>query len=94
MSKRLEAIYENGVLRLLEPVDLQERQRVTVILDENGASVASEAGGDERDPPMPAHGAELVAWWKKKGVIGTRPDLTDSVAYARALRHQAEARQR
>ena len=29
MSKRLEAVYENGVLRLLEPVDLQEHQRVT-----------------------------------------------------------------
>jgi len=32
MTKRLEAIYENGVLRLLQPVDLQEHQRVTVTL--------------------------------------------------------------
>jgi predicted DNA-binding antitoxin AbrB/MazE fold protein len=50
MSKRLEAVYENGVLRLLEPADLQEHQRVTVILDENGAAVTSEAGGDQQDP--------------------------------------------
>ena len=61
MSKRLEAVYENGVLRLLEPVDLQEHQRVTVILDENGAAVTSEAGGDQQDPQIPTHGAELVA---------------------------------
>ena len=32
MTKRLEAIYENGVLRLLQPVDLQEHQRVLVTL--------------------------------------------------------------
>lgn len=32
MTKRLEAIYENGVLRPLQPVDLQEHQRVTVTL--------------------------------------------------------------
>jgi predicted DNA-binding antitoxin AbrB/MazE fold protein len=32
MTKRLEAIYENGALRLLQPVDLQEHQRVTVTL--------------------------------------------------------------
>ena len=67
---------------------------MTVILDENGASATFEAGRDQQDPPIPAHGAELVAWWEKKGVIGTRPDLTDSVAYARVLRRQAESRQR
>ena len=75
MSKRLEAVYENGVLRLLEPVDLQEHQRVTVILDENGAAVTSEAGGDQQDPQMPTHGAELVAWWEREGVSVHAPTL-------------------
>ncbi|HWP93365.1 MAG TPA: antitoxin family protein [Thermodesulfobacteriota bacterium] len=32
MSKRLEAVYENGVLRLLEPLDLREHERVTLIV--------------------------------------------------------------
>lgn len=32
MTKRVEAIYENGVLRPLEPVNLPEHQRVTVTL--------------------------------------------------------------
>ena len=34
MSKKLEAVYENGVLRPLEPLDLPEHQRITVILCE------------------------------------------------------------
>ena len=92
MSKRLEAVYENGVLRLLESVDLREHQRVTVTLDENATSVTCEAGNDQQEPPMPTQGAELVAWWQKKGVIGTHPDITDSTAYARTLRRQAESR--
>lgn len=32
MSKKLEAVYENGVLRPLEPLDLREHERVTVIV--------------------------------------------------------------
>jgi predicted DNA-binding antitoxin AbrB/MazE fold protein len=34
MGKKLEAVYENGVLRPLEPLDLQAHQRVTVVLSE------------------------------------------------------------
>ena len=36
MSKPIEAIYENGVLRPLEPLGLEEHQRVTVIIAEDG----------------------------------------------------------
>ena len=43
---------------------------------------------------MPTHGAERVGYWEKKGVIGTRPDITDSVAHARELRRQAETQHR
>lgn len=32
MSKGIEAVYENGVLRPLEPLDLQEHQRVRISL--------------------------------------------------------------
>jgi predicted DNA-binding antitoxin AbrB/MazE fold protein len=32
MNKRVEAIYENGVFRPLEPVDLPEHQRVQVTI--------------------------------------------------------------
>ena len=36
MSKQIEAIYENGVLRLLEPLDLDEYQRVTITIADEG----------------------------------------------------------
>ncbi len=32
MITRLDAVYENGVLRPLEPLELEEHQRVTVIV--------------------------------------------------------------
>jgi len=32
VSKKLEAVYENGVLRPLEPLDFPEHQRVTIIV--------------------------------------------------------------
>jgi predicted DNA-binding antitoxin AbrB/MazE fold protein len=38
MSKRVAAVYENGVLRPLEPLDLREHQRVTVIVAPEAAS--------------------------------------------------------
>lgn len=40
----------------------------------------------------PRNGAELVAYWQREGVINSRPDITDSQAYARQLRHEAETR--
>lgn len=42
----------------------------------------------------PKTGAELVAYWQSEGVINSRPDITDSQAYARKLRHEAQTRER
>ena len=43
---------------------------------------------------LPKTGAELVTYWENEGVINSCPDITDSQAYARELRHQAETRER
>lgn len=40
----------------------------------------------------PKTGAEVVAYWQREGVINSRPDITDSQAYARKLRYEAERR--
>jgi len=40
----------------------------------------------------PASGAELVAFWRREGVIGSRSDIKDSQAHAREIRWQAERR--
>lgn len=37
-------------------------------------------------------GAELVAYWQAEGLIGTRKEVSDSQAYARELRREAERR--
>ncbi|MGF1933056.1 MAG: hypothetical protein RM347_001470 [Nostoc sp. ChiQUE02] len=42
----------------------------------------------------PKTGAELVAYWQSEGVINSRPDITDSQAYARKLRYDAQTRER
>ena len=39
-------------------------------------------------------GAELVAYWQREGLLGTRTDVTDAPAHARALREQAQRRER
>ncbi|MCI0464596.1 MAG: DUF104 domain-containing protein [Gemmataceae bacterium] len=41
MSTQLEAVYENGVFRPLQPVRLPEQQRVTVTIDEDIDAVDS-----------------------------------------------------
>ena len=43
-------------------------------------------------PPTNGTGADLVAYWKREGLIGTRPDIKDSQAHARAIRYKAERR--
>ena len=37
-------------------------------------------------------GADLVAYWEREGVIGSRPDIVDSLEHARAIRRKAERR--
>jgi hypothetical protein len=44
--------------------------------------------------PTPRTGAELLAYWQSEGVIGTRAEIADGAAHARALREQAQRRAR
>jgi hypothetical protein len=50
--------------------------------------------GRRTPSPAPRTGAELLAYWQSEGLVGTRPDITDSPAHARALREQAQRRAR
>jgi len=45
-------------------------------------------------PAMPRTGAELVAYWRREGLTGTRPDIADSQDHARVIRAKAERRER
>ena len=37
-------------------------------------------------------GAEVVDFWKREGLIGSREDIDDSQSHARRIRHEAERR--
>jgi hypothetical protein len=47
-----------------------------------------------RPDPLPRNGAELVAYWQSEGVIGSRPDISDSLEHARGLPERAGKRER
>jgi hypothetical protein len=38
----------------------------------------------------PQTGVELLAYWQREGLIGTRRDITDSLAHAKTLRDEAQ----
>jgi hypothetical protein len=44
--------------------------------------------------PKPSNGADLVAYWQREGLVGSRPDIVDAAEYARGLRRQAQTRKR
>jgi hypothetical protein len=41
---------------------------------------------------LPRTGTDLVRYWSRENLIGTRPEIADSPAHARRLREQAERR--
>lgn len=43
---------------------------------------------------MPRTGEELVAYWRRECLVGTRPEISDGQEHARMLRHRAERRER
>ncbi len=47
-------------------------------------------GGDGNGQAAAKTGADLVSYWQREGLLGTRPEIADSSAHARALRERAE----
>ena len=43
--------------------------------------------------PMPRTGAEVVAYWEREGLLGTRTDITDPSGHVRNLREKSEKRE-
>lgn len=49
------------------------------------------AGGRDTTS-TPTTGAELLAYWQREGLVGTRPDISDAPVHARTVREQAQNR--
>jgi hypothetical protein len=50
--------------------------------------------GGRNLPPAPRSGADLLAYWRGEGLVGTRQDIADAPAHARSIREQAQRRAR
>ena len=61
-----------------------------VPLQEYALRLLSTAARDQ----TPKTGAELVEYWRREGLLGTRMDIPDSQQHARTLRESAELRDR
>ncbi len=78
--------------RDLEEELTQEAARLGLPLAEYALRVlatsrTSRSGGDE-----PLTGAELVDYWNREGIIGSRADIEDPVGFARELRERNQNR--
>jgi hypothetical protein len=66
-----------------------EAARRGLSLSEYASQVLS-AGREKRIPLTT--GADLVAYWRSEGLVGTRPEIEDSQSFAREIRRVAERR--
>jgi len=83
-------------LRLTLPPDLathlsEAAARNGLPLDQYALDILSDS---QQLSQTPKSGAELVAYWREKGLIGMRPDIADPVEHSRLLRRDAERRER
>ena len=74
MSQYLKAVYEHGVFRPLEPVQLREHQKVTLVLE-----TAEDVRGASEEKPIWEVAAELAR--------NIPDDVLDSVPTDGAARH-------
>jgi hypothetical protein len=78
------------------PSDLETRltaeaERLQLSLPEYALRLLRDGG---RDVTLPRTGSDLVAYWQKEGLIGTRPDIADASEHSRRIRDEAERRKR
>jgi len=79
LPKELEAELSIGAAREGVPVEIYALRLLS----------ASRAGAGRIQT-----GAELVEYWNREGVIGSRTDIADSQSHARSIRGAAERRDR
>lgn len=68
------AIYEGGVLKPLEPLDLKEHQRVSLSIAANGEDGITEAGADDYASFVAEDGDPSVTWEQVQILLARLPD--------------------
>ena len=74
MSISVNAVYENGVLKLEHPVELPEKARVHVIIESEGHPSRTALGGRLRElrSEILAQGAPVLDWDQIAEEVATR----------------------
>ncbi len=72
----------------------QEAARLGLPLAEYALRVLASSRTAQSSGDAPLTGAELVEYWNREGVIGSRRDIEDPVAFARELRERNQNRAR
>jgi predicted DNA-binding antitoxin AbrB/MazE fold protein len=90
MTQQVEAVYENGVLRPLEPLHLSEHQHVTVVISESHAT----AERSHLDTDYLAAARAEVAAMSRIPTLEEIHNVTskDSGSWAEAVRAEREER--
>lgn len=70
----------------------QEAARKGLPLAEYALQLLAANRGMAAGSTPPRTGAELVAFWEREGLIGSRTDIHDPAQYARELRERAQTR--
>jgi len=71
----------------IEAALAEKAQRQGVSLERYGLWLLS---GRILQEEAPRTGADLVEFWKREGVLGSRPDIKDSEAHSRGIRESAQ----
>ncbi|MDQ3815903.1 MAG: antitoxin family protein [Armatimonadota bacterium] len=83
----VEAIYENGVLRLLEPLELDEGTRVEVVVIPDGVAQPDVTEPQQKDQRTPAEIlAEIAALSVDHGRVETASVDHDKILYGDVYR--------
>jgi hypothetical protein len=76
----------------LEQELAQEAARLGLPLAEYALRVLASSRAPQPVATAPLTGAELVDYWSREGVIGSRADIDDPVSFARELRERSQNR--
>jgi hypothetical protein len=72
----------------------QEAARLGLPLAEYALRVLASSRALQSSASTRLTGAELIEYWTREGVIGSRVDIDDPVSFARELREQNQNRRR
>jgi predicted DNA-binding antitoxin AbrB/MazE fold protein len=72
LKQQVDAIYENGVLRPLTPIDLAEHQRVSLVIGANGDDQDDDDMTDYM-PLIPEEGDPNITWEEVRHITAKWP---------------------